>query len=428
MERQLFGTDGIRGKVGEFPLRKEDITKLADAIATWAQSKYGAAPHILLCRDTRNSGQHIVNSFKKQLLHHKSEIYEAGIIPTPAAIKIIQINRLDFAIVITASHNPFTYNGIKIIDAHTGKLDPADEKKITDLFYQQESGCFLPCLYVNTVSAYFEKNILSGITVALDCANGATYEVAPEIFKKLGAHVIAIGNKPDGKNINHQCGSLYPQHLQKTVLASNADIGFAFDGDGDRVVVVNKDGQLKDGDDILCILSEHPAYNHETQIVGTIMANYGLEAYLNTKGKKLIRTQVGDKCVSQAMKEKKLSLGGEQSGHIVMRDYLCSGDGIFAALRLIETIKLHNNWELKTFEKYPQFMINIPVKEKKDLSLPPYSTIITEYKKNIKNGKIIVRYSGTENVLRVMVQEQDHDIAKHMCENVSNRLSKELNA
>ena len=211
------------------------------------------------------------------------------------------------------------------------------------------------------------------------------------------------------------------------VLKHNADIGFAFDGDGDRITMVNKKGEIKDGDDILALLTtSHPLYKKDTAIVGTVMTNKGLELFLKQQHKTLIRTEVGDKFVAQALDQKKLILGGEQSGHIIAHDYLNIGDGIFAALRVIQAIKETDNWDLITFKKYPQVTISVPIKEKKDLNSSPLAAIIASSKKQLKAGRLLVRYSGTECMLRVMVEEETHDDAYYLCTNLSQKLQKEL--
>ncbi|EKD23350.1 MAG: Phosphoglucosamine mutase, partial [uncultured bacterium] len=380
---KIFGTDGIRARFGEFPLDNESIIKLGLAIGQWAQEKYvtnnNQTLNILIGHDTRISCDSIKQGLAAGLLTHNAIIRDAQVIPTPAIVKFIN-NKCDyfnFGIIITASHNPYQDNGIKIVDSKIGKLDKSDEDKITEFFYsntinsrylklkdsiknsgntQQEHDTKCKCScenispirpelikgpndqykiletlqeeYVKTITRYFKKDLLKNIKIALDCANGATYKVAPEIFKQLGAEILLISHTPDGKNINQDCGSTHPENLQKFMLNNSCDIGFAFDGDGDRIAAISKNGQTKDGDDILCILSQHPEYKKQTAIVGTIMSNYGLEIYLNKYNKELIRANVGDKNVCKEMVNKNLLVGGEPSGHIVLRDYLSCGDGI----------------------------------------------------------------------------------------------------
>lgn len=457
---KIFGTDGIRARFGQFPLDNESIIKLGLAIGQWAQEKYTSTKNdsmlnILIGHDTRISCDNIKQNLALGLLNYNITIHDAQIIPTPAIVKIIN-NKCDyfnFGIIITASHNPYHDNGIKIVDSKTGKLEKIDEDKITENFYNlaissntnktfsirneltEESNNYekykiiktLQEEYIKTITSYFKKNTLKNIKIALDCANGATYKVAPKIFKQLGANILTVSNTPDGKNINQDCGSTHPENLQKFMLNNNCDIGFAFDGDGDRIAAISKNNQTKDGDDILCLLSQHPDYKNQTAIVGTIISNYGLEIYLNKNNKKLIRANVGDKDVCKELNHNNLLVGGEPSGHIVLRNYLSCGDGIFAALKLIEGIKNTNNWDLKTFERTPQITINIKVKEKKDLNEPKLKEIILKYKNKLNNGRLIVRYSGTEDLLRIMTESSDKNLAQEICNNLSTELAQELN-
>lgn len=439
MEKKInFGTDGIRGHADQYPFTEQTLINLGIAIALWSISKYENEPTLLIGHDTRESCNKIKKALKKGLLNFPIKIVDAEILPTPAVCQIINKSKnFDFGIIISASHNPYQDNGIKIIDAKTIKLNHKDEEFIVKNFetissskhkFKSNSAAAdqkwsdAHEQYKKHIFTFFPQNFLNGIKVVLDCANGATYKLAPEIFKAFGAQLTILSAEPNGKNINYHCGSLHPEKLQETVLSSKADIGFAFDGDGDRVIAVNRKGQIIDGDDILALLSKHPKMNSAKTIVGTIMTNLGLELHLKKEGKNLIRTQVGDKYVSANLQENKLLLGGENSGHIIIKDYMNSGDGIFVALRLLETILITKNWNIKLFEKIPQILINVPVLNKKDLTLHPYSTIIQEQEKILKEGRIIVRYSGTENLLRVMVEDQDNNMAK----NVANLLAEKL--
>ncbi len=432
--QNLFGTDGIRARVGTFPLTQEDLVKLGAAIGTWAIKKYGSAPHFLLGHDTRESAQFMIDALSTGLLQHPITIIHAGILPTPAIIKLAQMNELvNGAIIITASHNPYQDNGIKIVDAKNGKLSLKDEQEITALFDSQShtqikrdgkisSISDLETKYRNVLSASFQPHLLQGKKIVIDCANGATSNIAPILFKELGAHVLAINIHPDGKNINENCGATHPEIAQQAVLAHHADIGFAFDGDGDRVVAINKNGFIKDGDDILALLLNHPAYTHVAGLVCTVMSNGGLDIYAQNKEKSLIRTPVGDKYVSAELKNKNLLIGGEQSGHILLADFLLSSDALFTALRVCETAQLTNNWELKSFDRLAQVLINMEVKEKRDLQTPDLQAIIHASREKLGSGSLLVRYSGTENLLRIMVQHQDQSFAQM----VANELVKNL--
>lgn len=444
MNNNLFGTDGIRNKVGNAPFTVTELPRLGTAIAHWAAQKYAVPnlqnlPLCLIASDTRSSCSFVKTSLISSMLLAPITLIDLGILPTPALVALLQNNNsYHFGIMISASHNPHHDNGIKLIDAKTGKLTELDEKTITSLFYNHahtntytqfgslRSYAGAAEQYKNHVIAKFTPNFLYGLTIVLDCAHGATYNVAPDIFKALGATIITINNTPDGTNINNSCGALHPEQLINNVHSYNADMGFAFDGDGDRVTIVNKHGEIKDGDDTIALLATHPRYSNEKTIVGTIMSNEGLATHLQSHNKILIRTPVGDKHISAYLAQHNLLLGGEQSGHIIMRDYLNSGDGIFSALSIIEAALHTNNNELHTFAKYPQVLINIPITQKKELTSQPYATIIADYAKKLSNGRLEVRYSGTENLLRVMVESLDKIHALSIGNQLASTLKKEL--
>jgi len=340
----------------------------------------------------------------------------------------------DVGIIISASHNSYQDNGIKLIDAKQAKLSLQDELVISKLmhilsneisyqgFGNQLSMPDAAMGYANHIYTFFPPNFLNKIRVVLDCANGAAYKLAPVIFKHLGAQVITLHDLPTGRNINENCGALHPTLLQKAVVENKAHIGFAFDGDADRVMCVTQQGVIKNGDDILAILLTHPAYAHMQTVVGTVMSNFGFELHLNRQGRLLRRTLVGDKYVSADLIDQGLVLGGEPSGHIIARDYLDSGDGIFAALRLIETVVLTGNWSLESFMQLPQVHVNMPVPIRYDLHKPPFDRILSTYQKMVVNGRIIVRYSGTENVLRIMIEDQEYQVARTIACELSDKL------
>lgn len=415
----LFGTDGIRARVGTFPLTAPAITKLGHALGIWALNKYGAHPCMFIGHDTRESAAMIIDSLSTGLLQCPISLTNLGMLPTPAIMKLAVLDTsIDAAIIITASHNAYHDNGIKIVDGRSGKLSKDDEEKITELFYQELPLSNDPCGtmhqrdgaendYLQAIASYFPANFLAGLKIVLDCAHGATSQVAPALFAHFGATVHVLNNEPDGRNINHHCGAVHPEQVAQAVKQEGADLGFAFDGDGDRVVAIGKNGIIKDGDDILALLLEHPAYAQEAIIVCTIMSNAGLAEFITKKNKALIRTPVGDKHVSAELKNKHLLMGGEQSGHILLADFLSSGDGIFAALRVCEVVQLTKNWNLDSFEHVAQIMINLPVTHKQDLNGPVLREIITAHQAELPNGTLIVRYSGTENLLRVMAQDKD---------------------
>lgn len=435
MNENLFGTDGIRALVGTGIFRTEQLGILGRAIACWAQKKYGSYPRILIGHDTRESCAWVKATLKSGLLTAPIHIFDGDILPTPTVVQLLQKSTLfDVGIIISASHNPHQDNGIKLIEAKQAKLSLQDELLISTLvcnvpmhasyqiFGTESAMPQVVTHYFNYLCSFFPHLFLSGIKVVLDCANGAAYKIAPTIFSQLGADVITMHAQPSGRNINEKCGALYPAYLQQAVIEHGAHIGFAFDGDADRVICVTAAGTIKNGDDILAILLTHPAYNSMPAVVSTIMSNYGFEHHLAQQGRILRRTRVGDKYVSADLIEQGLLLGGEPSGHIIARDYLDSGDGIFAALRLLEAVLLTHNWSLDSFVQLPQAHINVPVPQRYDLQKPPFDAILANYQKKILNGRLIVRYSGTENVLRIMIEEQEYQMAHELAHELSHTL------
>lgn len=436
--KNLFGTDGIRATVGKEPLTLSHLSQCGAAIARWALDKYGTRPHILLSHDTRQSAYWIMSALQAGLLLNPITIHYAHVFPTAGLCKLLQQNNSFHAgIVISASHNGFHDNGIKIIDRITGKLSQEEEMNISSYYHTPQpfeythfgtvvsyDNSFME--YAEHIVATFEKKILSHLTIVLDCAHGATYKVAPYIFNQLGAQVIPINVSPNGLNINKDCGSLSLKSLQHAVVHHKADIGFAFDGDGDRVIAVNRSGEIKNGDDILALLSTHPLYEQEKTIIGTVMTNHGLDLFLRPQNKNLVRTAVGDKYVAEYLERDGGLLGGEQSGHIILHDYLQTGDGIMTALRILESILHTGNWQMDTFKKCPQLLINLPIEEKKDLNDPTIAALISEYESQLNSGRLVIRYSGTENVLRIMIEDKEENHMRMIGTHLASALKKEL--
>ncbi|MFA6527150.1 MAG: hypothetical protein WCT20_01870 [Candidatus Babeliales bacterium] len=439
-----FGTDGIRGPADKFPFTYEALLALGQSFGEWAIGRYGTrTPHFLIGCDTRISCPTIKKSLIQGISAVGGTVTDAGIIPTPAVGQLVQKTaHFNCGIIISASHNPYYDNGIKLFDAQTGKLTDADEQCIMqcfEAFFNQPSTLTLSTTtdavswheasttYINNVCALFTPEYLKGLTIVLDCANGATFSVAPAIFANLGANVIALNIEPTGTNINDQCGSLHPESLAQMVIKHNADFGFAFDGDGDRVIAVNNQGLIKDGDDLLEILLQHPAYKDTNCLVGTVMTNKGLENLLVSRNQALIRTKVGDKHVAQQLEKENLPLGGEASGHIIIKDYLVTGDGIFVALKTLESIVASGNTLMQTFEKHAQVIINIRVTHKKDLASTSIKPIIDQHEQTLASGRVLVRYSGTENVLRIMTEALQHDHAQTCASSLALHLSNVLN-
>lgn len=437
MSKNIFGTDGIRAPFGQEPFTASSLFQFGQAIAQWAQKAYRPNPSILLAHDTRLSCSIVKSALKSGLLLYPVQVVDAHILPSPAVGSLLhKTTAFDCGIIISASHNPYHDNGIKIIDPR-GKLSLSDEEMISDLFLKNYSGTDNTSLgtevylnleedYLARIRSFFKSNFLYNKKIILDCAHGATYKLAPQIFREFGAEVITLFDKPNGLNINKQCGSLHPETLQKAVVEYNADAGFAFDGDGDRVIAVNRFGHVKNGDDILALLLAHPTYKNTKTVVGTVMTNQGFELSLQQAERNLIRTPVGDRHVSQELSKENLLLGGEASGHIILKDYLSSGDGIFTALKTLEALEASNNWDMQTFKKFPQIHTTIRVHDKKDLNQSPFSEIIAASTTALHQGRLIIRYSGTEPVLRIMVEDDDCEHAQSICTALSQKLQDKL--
>lgn len=436
MNENLFGTDGIRTSIGQEPFTNTSLHKLGTAIGLWIADKYGPDAVVLLAHDTRNSCSWVKASLQSGLLLHKISIVDAQVLPTPAVSLLMQdTKKFSCGIVISASHNPYHDNGIKVIDAFTGKISQHDELVISQAFRKNlhlsalgPFGSVTPWprashYYIRRILQHFNAGLLTGKKIVLDCAHGATSALAPRIFKALGTTVITINNKPNGININDHCGALHLEQLQTAVVKHQAFVGFAFDGDGDRVIAVNHRGDIKNGDDIMALLIQHKKYSPSPVVVGTVMANHGFEHYLQQHHKQLIRVPVGDKYVAERLEQEHLLIGGEQSGHIILRDYLSTGDGMFAAIRLLEVMLATHNDDITTFERYPQVLVNLPVKEKRDLSLKPMADLIAQAQSTLVSGRLLVRYSGTEPLLRIMTEAPSYDEARLIANTLSEQLA-----
>lgn len=438
--KNIFGTDGIRAAVGATPFTIQDLARLGYALGIWARKKYGENPSIVIANDTRISCSFIQSALESGLLLHPLQFCNADVLPTPVVYYLVRTaKQYSCGIIISASHNPYQDNGIKIIDSQNGKLSLEDELAISTLYESATTLCAsydqlgtmtyiheAHAGYYDYVQSSFPKDFLRGRTIVLDCANGSTYRLSPALFRSFGAHVIAINDQPTGKNINEQCGSLHTDSLKKAVFTHHADIGFAFDGDGDRVIVVDRHGREKNGDAILAILLQHPTYKDMPILVGTVMTNQGLEKHLEKQNKQLIRANVGDKHVCKELEKYNLLLGGEQSGHIIIRDFLESGDGTGTALKIAHTLCITGGWDMEIYEPYPQILLTIPVIQKHDLTEPSIMRIINEQKQLLLSGRILVRYSGTENSLRIMVEDETCDNAHMIAHTLATRLDAAL--
>lgn len=437
MHKTIFGTDGIRCQMNSSYLTETNLKKLGQAIGQWAPSQ----SHFVFGSDTRSSCKEIQNILARELLSHNHTISNAGVIPTPMLCTLIQDTpKYNFGIMITASHNPAQDNGLKIITS-TQKLSVSDELEISRLFWGEPDSetsshtkKIIENLNAQEISHRYVKKIKKQLLhskfdqfkIVVDCAHGATSSYAPDIFKEFGFDTVTINNQPNGKNINQQAGALYPEQLLQEIHNHNADFGCAFDGDGDRLVITTRKGTILNGDDLLTIFAEHPRYQNEQIVAGTIMSNQAVENYFATKNKKFIRTDVGDKNIVTKLTEHSGLLGSEPSGHIIIQDHSFCSDGIFGALLFFDTILAQPTITIPLFQPYPSVQKNITVTEKKNLKADPIATMIKTYEKKLYPGRLIIRYSGTEPLLRVSIEYKDKAIAGNLLNNLVNELKSYL--
>jgi len=430
-ETKLFGTDGIRGIANEFPLTPEFITHIGRALGEVLGSDTHK-PLAVIGRDTRLSGAMIENALAAGLMAQGFETLHVGVVPTPGIALLTRARAARCGIVISASHNPFDYNGIKVFGADGFKIPDADEARVETLAFanhatptrrhigsigQRRDDASAVNAYADfLLNAVAHQPILSGKRVVVDCNNGATSELAPRVLRELGADVLALNHQPDGVNINHGYNALEPKLLRDTVLRTRADFGVQFDGDGDRAVFVDERGNFVDGDFVLAILARDlhaRGLLNGNAVVSTVMANIGLEKSLAEIGVTLERTAVGDRWVTERMRATGSIVGGEQSGHIVLFDGAhTTGDGIYTTLRLAEIMARRGESlaQLATcMTRYPQVLVNVRVPRKPPLDeFPPIQDAIARAQRALgDDARILVRYSGTENLARIMIEGKD---------------------
>ena len=442
MSKQFFGTDGIRGRVGESPIAPDFVMRLGYAagrvLALNSHLSAGARPTVLIGKDTRISGYMLEAALEAGLTAAGVDTLLTGPMPTPAVAYLTRALRAQAGIVITASHNPFEDNGIKFFSSLGLKLDDTIEHAI-ELELAQPMACMPSAKlgkarriddaagrYIEFCKSTFPNHLdLRGLKIVLDCAHGATYHVAPPVFHELGAEVFSIGNKPNGLNINLNAGSTHPQALQAAVVEHKADLGIAFDGDGDRVMMVDGAGNLLDGDQLLYIIASGLHSKGELQggVVGTLMTNLAMEHSLASQKIPFVRAKVGDRYVLEQLNKTGWRLGGENSGHILTLDKTTSGDAIIAALQVLHALKLSG----KTLEilgkelvLYPQVLINVTTKNKLDLNLPQLQNAVKKAETELKGvGRVLLRASGTEPKIRVMVEGQDRKLVQKLAEEIA---------
>ena len=427
--RKLFGTDGIRGKANFYPMTPELILSLGKAISLIFRNS--GKQKILIGKDTRLSGYTIENALVSGICSMGGDAYLVGPLPTPGIAFLTSNMRVDAGIVISASHNPFEDNGIKIFSSNGYKLPDEKEEKIEDLIFANEFDDFLPKSedmgrahriddavgrYVIFLKTTFPRDLdLKGMKIVLDCANGATYKVAPEVFYELGADIVTIGTSPNGVNINDGCGSTNTRKLRAEVITQNADIGIAFDGDGDRCIIIDENGEEIDGDYIIAATADYFKRQNllsNNGVVLTPMSNLGIELFFKRNNIKVIKSGIGDRYVVEEMLKGDYNIGGEPSGHIIYRDYNTTGDGILTALQFIRVMLRENKKPSdfkKLFIKFSQILKNVVVKDKVPLkNIKGFNEKIEEFEKILGNrGRILVRYSGTEKKLRIMIEGED---------------------
>lgn len=449
MEKRLFGTDGVRGVANMEPMTAEMALQLGRAIA-YVFKKEARRHKIVIGKDTRLSGYMLESAMVAGICSMGVDALIVGPLPTPGIAFVTSSMRADAGVVISASHNPYQDNGIKFFSKDGLKLPDELELLIEKFIFENHDPSHRPTAkevgkayrvddargrYIVFAKNAFPKDLtLDGIKIAIDCANGATYKVAPAVFSELGAEVIQAGVDPNGENINQDCGALHPENVARIVRETGADIGIALDGDGDRCIMVDESGKVVDGDFILAInalaMIKEGTLKKNT-LVATIMSNSGLEEAIERGGGRVLRTAVGDRYVMEEMLKNGYNLGGEQSGHIIFLDHTTTGDGIITALQILKRMVLDGKKlsELSgAMRSYPQVLLNVKVREKKDLSsLPSVTHTLDAIKKKLKNrGRVFIRYSGTEPLARITVEGEKEDEINAMANDLAQVLKKEI--
>lgn len=426
--RKLFGTDGVRGQANIFPMTPDVVLKLAQCVAS------SLTPHpgyhgVVIGKDTRLSGYMIEPALTAGFISMGLDVFLVGPLPTPAISMLTRSLRAELGVMISASHNPADDNGLKFFGPDGLKLSCVLQESIEAVFHKPGT-CELvgskklgharrlddaPGRYIEYVKSVFPKKLtLEGLTIVLDCAHGAAYKVAPLVFKELGAQVITIGDKPDGHNINQGCGATHPETLIQNVIQNEADLGIAMDGDADRVLFVDENGFVINGDSILALIAQsfhEKSLLHQNGIVGTVMSNLGLETFLQSKDLHLVRTPVGDRHISEYMRNHGYNVGGEQSGHIIIGEEAASGDAILSALQVLAALlekQVPASYLSTLFVPLPQLITNIPHLSMEVLKKNRVLKTIDHVKNKLgSQGRLLIRPSGTEPLLRIMIEGED---------------------
>jgi phosphoglucosamine mutase len=447
---KLFGTDGIRGVANIYPMTTETAMQIGRGVAFVFKNKE-KRHRIVIGKDTRLSGYMIENALVAGICSMGVDVLLVGPLPTPGIAFITSSMRADAGIVISASHNPFQDNGIKVFSADGFKLPDDVENKIEELIFSDRIDSLRPTAaevgkafriddavgrYVVSLKNSFPKDYsLDGMKIVLDCAHGAAYRVAPAVFEELGAKVVSLGVEPNGENINHQCGSLHPEEMIRQVKKHGADIGISLDGDADRVIFSDEKGHIVDGDRILALCAEDLYASKRLKrntLVATVMSNLGLDLAMRERGIKVVRTQVGDRYVVEEMARGHYNLGGEQSGHLIFLDYNTTGDGVLSALQVLAVLQRKG----KTLSEmagimtpFPQVLVNVSVVHKKDpYQIPEISGVMKKIQGKLgKLGRLLVRPSGTESLIRVMVEGEHEKEIRAYAEEVAELIRKAMN-
>ena len=449
--KSLFGTDGIRGEAGKFPLDKATVDIIGSSLAGYLKTATRKSPLIVVGRDTRESGDWLENSLLEGAGRAGANCLSAGVITTPGVAYLTRELQADAGVVISASHNPYHDNGIKIFAPSGQKIPDAVEHHIEAEIFRKKENHAAPTASVRNQSVpaedelrnrylkYLSDNIgaglnLNGLKVVVDCANGASSALAPQLFETLGARVVAINASPDGRNINLNCGSLHIESLQSVVSLEKADLGIAYDGDADRSLFVDEKGSFVDGDATLWVLSNQLLRQNKLKrnvVVATVMSNIGLELVLRSRGVELVRTDVGDKYVLEELLRRDASLGGEQSGHIILPELSLAGDGMITSLCLLRAMQDAGESlsELTAeYRRYPQVLLNVRVREKVPFDqLPSVKKVVTDVQERLsENGRLLLRYSGTEPLARVMIEGANQAEIDDYAEKIAGQIRSEI--
>jgi phosphoglucosamine mutase len=456
--KKIFGTDGVRGTANVEPVTAETALKLGRASAhvfknLEAMARGQGKHKIVIGKDTRLSGYMLENALSAGILSMGVDVLFIGPLPTPGVAYVTRSLRADAGIVITASHNPYDDNGIKFFRADGYKLDENIEQQIEDLVFSGAIENIRPAAahigkavriddalgrYIEYAKASFPRGLtLEGMKIVVDCGNGAAYKSTPCVLRELGADLVVYGNTPNGTNINDNCGSMHPETLCRKVLEHGAQLGIAHDGDADRVILCDETGNLIDGDDVLVVAGLDMLQNKslaENTVVATVMSNAGLDAAIKSAGGRVVRTAVGDKNVIDEMLRNGYNFGGEQSGHLIFKEYSSTGDGLVAALQILRIMKTRQSLLShlsRTWTRYPQVVTNIRVREKRPFEqMNGVLQLVTQAEQDLKaeGGRVLLRYSGTEPKARLLIEGRDNEVLQRWSAKIADVIKKEVGA